>query len=384
MKYNSYDRRKFLKCGALAMAGAAFAGPLRVFAENIKSIGYAGKSAQGDLEPWKFERKPLGDDDILVDIKYSSICHSDIHTIQGHWGGQPYPLVPGHEMAGIVTAVGKNVKRFKVGDKAGVGVVVDSCMKCDSCKSAEEQHCEAGMVGTYGSPDSSAPSGFTQGGYSNNMVVKEHFAFTIPDNIKLEHAAPLLCAGVTVYSPLIRFKVKKGDKVGVAGIGGLGHLAIKLAVAKGADVYAFTTTPSKADDIRRFGAKETVVVTGSESLKPWFGKMDFMISTIPYAYDLSSYVSCVKPYGHFSQVGVPVNGELSINNFSMISNRVHFSGSLVGGTAETQELVDYCAANSIYPEVQLIRPEQVNEAWKKVINKEVRYRYVMDTSVLKA
>ncbi|MBC7587304.1 MAG: NAD(P)-dependent alcohol dehydrogenase, partial [Chitinophagaceae bacterium] len=313
----------------------------------------------------------------------SGICHSDIHTIKGHWGKQQYPQVPGHEIAGVVSEVGKNVTKFKIGDKAGEGCMVNSCMKCDSCKNGEEQHCETtGMVGTYGTPEKTSPSGITQGGYSTNIVVTEHFAIKIPDNIELQYAAPLLCAGITTYSPLIKAKIKKGDKIGVVGIGGLGHIAIKLAVSKGAEVYAFTTSPSKVNDIKGFKAKEVIVVNSAEDLKTWKGKLDFMISTVPYAYEMTGYIDCVKPFGHFTQVGMPINGELMINNTNMISNRVNFNGSLIGGIPETQEVINYCAENKIYPQIQIIKAEEINEAWKKVVNKEARYRFVIDAATI--
>ena len=385
-------RRKFIQQSVVLSAGAILANPTQLFSQtnktnnmstNIKSKGYAGNDEQGKLALWSFERRPVGDNDILIEIKYSGICHSDIHTIKGHWGKQQYPQVPGHEIAGIVTAIGKNVIKFKIGDKAGVGCMVNSCMQCESCKNGEEHHCETtSMTGTYGSPEKSSPSGITQGGYSNNIVVTEHFAIKIPDSMDLQYAAPLLCAGITTYSPLMKIKVKKGDKVGVVGIGGLGHMAIKLAVSKGAEVYAFTTSPSKVNDIKGFGAREVIVVDSADKLKPWFGKMDYMISTVPYAYDMSNYISCVKPYGYFTQVGQPINGELTINNFNMIFNRVNFNGSLIGGIPETQEVMDYCAENKIYPQIQIIKAEEINEAWKKVVNKEARYRYVIDAATI--
>ncbi len=352
-------------------------------AENIQSKAYAGKDDSGKLSPWSFERRPVGDNDVLIDVKYCGVCHSDIHQIKGHWGPQQYPQVPGHEIVGIVAAVGKNVKNFKVGDRAGVGCMVDSCMDCESCNDGEEHHCDKGeTIMTYGYPEESSPTGISQGGYSNNIVVTEHFAIKIPDSIKLEEAAPLLCAGITTYSPLMKANIKKGDKVGVVGIGGLGHVAIKLAVSKGAEVYAFTTSESKREDCLEFGAKEVIVVNSPEDLQPWRGKLDYMISTVPYAYEMSSYIDCVKPYGYFTQVGQPIGGELTINNFNMIFNRVNFNGSLIGGIPETQEVVDYCAENKIYPEIQMIEPEKINEVWEKVVNKEARYRYVIDMSTL--
>lgn len=386
------SRRTFMQKTAVAGTGIIIGSPLRLFSQskvftkvnaNIKSKGYAGNDIKGNLKLWQFERRAIGDNDILIDIKFSGICHSDIHTIKGHWGPQQYPQVPGHEIAGIVAAVGKNVTKFKVGDKAGVGCMVNSCMQCESCKKGEEHHCETtGMTGTYGSPEKSSPTGITQGGYANNIVVTEHFAIKIPESMDLKFAAPLLCAGITTYSPLMRAGMKKGDKIGVVGIGGLGHLAIKLAVSKGAEVYAFTTSESKRADILSFGAKEVIVVKSAESLKPWFGKMDFMISTVPYAYDMSSYISCVKPYGYFTQVGQPVNGELMINNFNMIFNRVNFNGSLIGGIPETQQVMDYCAKNKIYSQIQIIKADEINSAWDKVVNKEARYRYVIDAATI--
>ena len=386
------SRRKFIQQTALAGTGIMLASPLQIFSQlknsenmsnNINSKGYAGKDEHRKLELWNFERRPIGDNDILIEIKYSGICHSDIHTIKGHWGKQKYPQIPGHEIAGIVTAVGKNVTKFKIGDKAGVGCMVNSCMKCESCKKGEEHHCETtGFTGTYGAPEKSSPTGITQGGYANNIIVTEHFAIKIPDSIGLEYAAPLLCAGITTYSPLMKVNIKEGDKVGIVGIGGLGHIAIKLAVSKGAEVYAFTTSPTKVNDIKGFGAKEVIVIDGTDKLKPLFGKMDYMISTVPYHYDMSNYISCVKPYGYFTQVGQPINGELTINNFNMIFNRVNFNGSLIGGIPETQEVLNYCAENKIYPQIQIIKAEEVNEAWDKVVNKEARYRYVIDAATI--
>lgn len=350
---------------------------------NITSKGYAGIDEKSPLKVWEFERRPVGDYDVLIDIKFSGICHSDIHTIRGHWGEQPYPQVVGHEIAGIVTAVGDKVTKFKVGDKAGVGCMVGSCMDCENCLNGMEHHClKTGMLGTYGAPEESSPTGITQGGYANNIVVTEHFALHIPDALELKDAAPLLCAGITTYSPLMRAQIKEGDKVGIIGVGGLGHIAIMIAASKGAEVYAFTTSPDKVEDAKSFGAKEVIVVDDLSALEPYRGTLDFMLSTVPYAYELSSYIDCVKPYGYFTQVGQPIGGELTINNFNMIFNRVNFNGSLIGGIPETQEVLDYCAEHSIVPRIQVITPEEINDAWDKVVNKEARYRYVIDTSTL--
>ena len=381
------SRRQFIQQSALLSAAFILPGSIQSFAnntgKNIISRGYAARDSSGKLSPWSFERRPVGDNDILIDIKYSSICHTDIHQLSGHWGPQQYPQVPGHEMAGVVSAIGKNVSKFKVGDRAGVGCMVDSCGTCKSCKHGEEQYCDKHEVlWTYGAPDKTSPTGITQGGYANNIVVKEHFAIKIPNSIRLQDAAPLLCAGITSYSPMVHNSMKKGDKVGVAGIGGLGHLAIKLAKARGAEVYAFTTSPAKVKDILAFGAKEAIVVDSIDKLKPYEKMVDYMISTIPYDFNVGAYSSVVKPYGELIQLGVARKGDYTVNAFALNSNRVKFSASLIGSIALTQQLVDYCAANKLYPQIQMINAEEINEAWVKVLNKEARYRYVIDASTI--
>lgn len=382
------SRRKFIQQTTLASAGIMLASPIQLFSnninainmsKNIKSRGYAAKDVSGKLSPWEFERRPVGDNDLLIEIKYASICHSDIHQMKGDWGAQQYPQVPGHEIAGIVTAIGKNVTKFKVGDRAGVGCMVNSCMECKSCTHGEEHFCDSGKtVFTYGSPEKSSPTGISQGGYSNNIVVRDHFAVHIPDHISLQEAAPLLCAGITTYSPLMNANFKIGDKVGVAGIGGLGHLAVKIAVSKGAEVFAFTTSADKVKDILAFGAKEVIVVDDLAKLKPFKGKLDYMISTIPSQYDIAAYSSVVKPYGFYTQVGMPVGFELTLSNIGLANTRVNFNASLIGGIPETQEVVHYCADNKVLPQIQIINAEQINEAWTKILNKQARYRYVID------
>jgi len=389
-KGNNISRRKFIQQSTVVGTGIMLAGstafgkqeneavrPL----ENIKSKGYAATDTSGILSPWEFERRPVGDNDILIDIKYASICHSDIHQMKGDWGPQQYPQVPGHEIVGVVSAVGQNVTKFKVGDRAGVGCMVDSCMECDSCKHGEEHYCENGKtLFTYGYPDKTSPSGISQGGYSTNIVVKEHFAVHIPDHISFQEATPLLCAGITTYSPLMKTQFNLGDKIGVAGIGGLGHMAIKLAVSKGAEVYAFTTSPDKVNDILSFGAKEAIVVDDISKLAPYKGKLDYMISTIPVNYDIASYASVVKPNGFFTQVGMPAGFEEKLNYFPLALSRVNINVSLIGGIPETQEVVHYCADNNVRPQIQIIKADQINDAWKKVLNKEARYRYVIDAA----
>ncbi len=389
------SRRDFLQKSAIAGVGASVLlnSPMNVFGQNsaedysnvtqnIKSKGYAAVDTSGKLQPIEFERRPVGDNDILIDVKYASICHSDIHQMKGHWGPQKYPQVPGHEIVGIVAAVGKNVTKFKVGDRAGVGCMVDSCMECDSCKHGEEHYCENGKtLFTYGYPDKTSPTGITQGGYSNNIVVRDHFAVHIPNHISLQEAAPLLCAGITTYSPLMKEDFKIGDKVGVAGIGGLGHMAVKLAVSKGAEVYAFTTSPDKVNDIKSWGAKEVIVVDKTfSSMQAYNKQLDYMICTIPYQFNAAPYVACVKPYGNFTYVGMPEGFQINLSNIALAATRVNFNASLIGGIPETQEVVHYCADNGVKPQIQMITAEQINDAWEKVVNKEARYRYVIDAA----
>jgi len=383
-------RRDFMRVSALASAGVlltssgqSLSAQSRNANTTTASKGLAAQDDSGTLEPWVFRRRELGPNHVRIDIHFCGICHSDIHQMRGHWGPQQYPQVPGHEIAGVVTAVGQDVTRFKVGDRVGVGCMVDSCLTCDSCRNGLEQHCDNNAtLFTYGAPDKSSPTGITQGGYARNIVVKDHFVVRIPDHIELQHAAPLLCAGITSYSPLMRVQVGRGDKVGVAGIGGLGHMAVKLAAAKGAKVYAFTTSPDKVDDIKAMGAEHVIVVNDINGLLPYHGKLDFMISTIPYDYDVGAYAMTLKPRKEFTQVGMPIAGELTINNFQMIRNRVNFNGSLIGGIPETQEIVNYCADEQLHPQIQMIKASQVNDAWDQVVNKQARYRYVIDTTTI--
>ncbi len=377
---NENSRREFIKKSAVVGAGIALASPVFAWSADkptVKTKGYAAFDESGVLMPWEFERRPVGDNDVLIDIKFASICHSDIHQEKGHWGKQQYPQVPGHEIAGVVTQVGKNVTKFKVGDRAGVGCMVDGCTTCEN----EEQY-QPNTLFTYGFPDKREPTGISQGGYSKQIVVRDHFVVHIPDNLKFEQAAPLLCAGITTYSPIIRANFKKGDKVGVAGIGGLGHMAVKLAVSMGAEVYAFTTTADKAKSIKAMGAKEVIVVDDVKKLYGVKEKMDYMISTIPYQFDVAAYASVVKPYGFFTQVGMPVGFEVTLNNLGLSFSRVNFNSSLIGGMKDTQDVVDYCAKNKIYPQIEIINAKDITNAWKKVENKEARYRYVIDTATI--
>lgn len=378
-------RREFIKNSAIVGAGLMFFKPSDILANENKGYimnktvltkGYAAFDESGVLKPWTFERRAVGDDDILIEIKAASICHSDIHQEKGHWGKQQYPQVPGHEIAGVVTQVGKNVTKFKVGDRAGVGCMVNGCTTC------EEEQYEADTKFTYGYPEEKEPTGITQGGYSTHIVVRDHFAVHLPSNISFEKAAPLLCAGITTYSPLMKADIKKGSKVAVAGIGGLGHLAVKIAVSKGAEVYAFTTSVDKVDDIKKFGAKEVIVVDDTKKVYQYAGQMDYMICTIPYQFDVASYASVVKPYGYFTMVGMPVGFEITLSNLGLAASRVNFNASLIGGMKETQEMVDYCAKNNVLPEIQMIKAQEITQAWKNIEDKKARYRYVIDTATI--
>lgn len=378
------DRREFVKRSSAAAGGSMLLNtPVAALAAaadkgTIPARGYAAIDTSGTLVPWSFERRALKDNDIMIDIRYASICHSDIHQMKGHWGPQQYPQVPGHEIVGVVAAVGSKVTRFKVGDRAGVGCMVNSRLEQLDAVENEEQY-SPDTVFTYGYPEADSPTGISQGGYSNNIVVRDHFAVHIPDHIRFQDAAPLLCAGITTYSPLMRAQVRKGMKVGVAGVGGLGHMAIQIAVSKGAEVTAFTTSADKVADIEAFGAK-AVVIDDITKLAPYQASLDLMISTIPYQYDVAAYVSVVKPYGTFTQVGMPERFELAINALGLSASRVNFNASLIGGMKETQEVVDYCADHQILPRVEIIRADEINAAWEKVVNKQARYRYVIDAS----
>lgn len=351
---------------------------------NIKSLGYAGKNTTDDLEKWEFERKELGEFDILVDIRYCGVCHSDIHFIKGDYGEPKFPLVPGHEITGIVTQIGSGVSKFKVGDRVGIGCIYSSCGKCTNCDNGEEHLCIEGMMFTYGDPDPESPTGMTQGGYSINYVINENYVIKIPDNISLEHAAPLLCAGITTYSPMMRHRIRSGDKIGVIGIGGLGHIAIKLAISFSAEVYAFTTSKEKVESIKKMGVKEVICVDSPDKLAPYEGMMDYAICTIPYEFDLSLYASIVRPYGYFTLIGMP-SGDFAdkVNNFALACSRVNYAASFIGGIPETQEVLNYCAEKNIHPNIQIITPEEINTAWQNVIDKKSHFRYVIDMTKLK-
>lgn len=340
---------------------------------NIPCKGYAAFDESGELKSWQFERRAIGVDDILIEVMATSICHSDIHTELGHWGEQPYPQVPGHEIVGIVRAIGANVKNFKVGDRAGVGCMVDNT----NIKTAgiEEQY-SPNTTFTYGNPYQKEPTGISQGGYCDYFVVNSHFAIHIPQNLSYEEAAPLMCAGITTYSPIMKY-MKKGQKVAIIGIGGLGHLGIKIALAKGASVVAFTTSEDKLKDIQAWGAKG-VLVRSSKDLESYKAQFDFALSTIPYEYDMAPYISMVKPFGNFTLVGMPVDFSQKLPTLLLSSTRVNVNASLIGGMKQTQEMADFCAKAGVRPNIQKISAAQINQAWRDVVAKKARYRFVID------
>ncbi|MXN90510.1 alcohol dehydrogenase catalytic domain-containing protein [Flavobacterium sp. Sd200] len=350
-----------------------------------KGLAMTGKEVK--FGPLKFNRHAVGDNDVLIEIMYAGICHSDIHTAKGEWGDIQYPIVPGHEIAGKVTQVGKNVTKFKVGDYAGVGCMVNSCGKCEYCKQGLEQYCLEGNIGTYASVDKYHNNEVTQGGYSDKLVITENFAIKIPPTADMKKVAPLLCAGVTTYSPIKHKEVKAGDVVAVAGFGGLGHMAVQYAVKLGAKVTVFDITEDKRADALKMGAVKFVNVTNPEELKGLDNTYKVIISTIPAKYDLNMYLKMLKLDGDLVILGFPAQENLpSINSGQILFGGTRkISGSLIGGIAETQEMLDYSVANNIYPEVEVIKaePKVIDQAYQNVIDAKVRYRYVIDMKTLK-
>lgn len=350
-----------------------------------KGLAMTGKEVK--FGPLKFNRHAVGDNDILIEIMYAGICHSDIHTAKGEWGDIQYPIVPGHEIAGKVTQVGKNVSKFKVGDYAGVGCMLNSCGKCEYCKQGLEQYCLEGNIGTYASVDKYHNNEVTQGGYSDKIVITENFAIKIPPTADMKKVAPLLCAGVTTYSPIKRKEVKAGDVVAVAGFGGLGHMAVQYAVKRGAKVTVFDITEDKRKDALTMGAIKFVNVNNPEELKGLDNTYRVIISTIPAKYDLNMYLKMLKLDGDLVILGFPAQENLpSLNSGQILFGGTRkISGSLIGGIAETQEMLDYSVANNIYPEVEVINadPKAIDKAYQNVIDAKVRYRYVIDMKTLK-
>jgi uncharacterized zinc-type alcohol dehydrogenase-like protein len=343
---------------------------------------YAAKSATAPLAPHAIERRALGPKDVRIAIKYCGVCHSDLHQARNEWGNTIYPSVPGHEIVGHVTAVGGEVRSFKEGDFVGVGCLVDSCGTCTSCKAGLEQYCTTGWTGTYNAADKHM-GGTTFGGYSDSIVVTEHFVLRIPKHLDATAVAPLLCAGITTYSPLRHFGVKKGQKVGVVGLGGLGHMGVKIGAAMGAEVVLITTSPKKAEDAKRLGAKDVLVSTEPTQLAKHQSSFDFIIDTVSADHDINALLDLLRLDGTLVLVGAPEK-PLPVHPFSVIMSRRRLAGSLIGGIAETQEMLDFCGEHGIVSDVELIPIQQINDAYERMLKGDVRYRFVIDSASLRA
>jgi uncharacterized zinc-type alcohol dehydrogenase-like protein len=341
---------------------------------------FAAQDPKTPLAPWSLDRRDPKPNDVQIQILYCGVCHSDLHTVRNEWGGTVYPCVPGHEIVGRVTAVGKDVKGFKPGDLAGVGCLVDSCKECENCKEGLEQYCSNGMVGTYNGQQKDG-SGNTYGGYSNSIVVREEFVLRIPTNLPLDGVAPLLCAGITTYSPLRHWKVGKGQKVAVLGLGGLGHMGVKLAVAMGADVTMLSHTPSKEKDAKRLGAHHFILTSDQEQLKSAMGSFDFILDTVSADHDYNFYLGLLRTNGVMVCVGAP-STPAQVPAFNLIFGRKSIAGSLIGGIPETQEMLDFCAEHNIVSDIEVIAIKDINEAYERMLKGDVRYRFVIDMATL--
>jgi uncharacterized zinc-type alcohol dehydrogenase-like protein len=340
---------------------------------------YAAPSAGQPLAPTTIERRDVGAHDVLIAIEYAGICHSDIHTVNGDWGPQPFPVVPGHEIVGTVTEVGSDVTRHRVGDRVGVGCMVGSCGKCDSCRRGDEQYCAIGMVGTYAATDRDGST--TQGGYSTHVVVDADYVLSVPEGIDPAAAAPLLCAGITMYAPLRRWGAGPGTKVAIVGLGGLGHMGVKIAHALGAEVTVLSQSLKKQEDGLRLGADDYRATSDPDTFQALAGRFDLIVNTVSAAIDLDAYLGLLAVDGTLVNVGAPAE-PLSLHAMSLIGARRSFAGSMIGGIALTQEMLDFCAEHGIASEVEVIRADQVNEAYERVLASDVRYRFVIDTSTL--
>lgn len=345
---------------------------------------FAAHAADAPLAPFSFERRDPQPDDVAIDILFCGVCHSDLHTVRGEWGGTLYPCVPGHEIVGRVTAVGSNVTKFAVGDIAGVGCMVDSCGHCPSCNDGEEQYCETtGFVGTYNGPDP-VMGGHTMGGYSDHIVVKQDFVLKVThDEADLAAVAPLLCAGITTYSPLHHWKVGPGQKVGVVGLGGLGHMGVKIAAAMGAEVYVFSTSPSKRDDAKRLGATDLIVSKDSEAMAAHVNSFDFILNTVAAAHDLNPFLALLKRDGTMTLVGVPESPHPAPDVGHLVFKRRALAGSLIGGIKETQDMLDFCREHGLTADIEMIRIQDIDAAYDRMVKSDVKYRFVIDMQSLK-
>ncbi len=342
---------------------------------------YAAPSADAPLGPFSIERRTPTARDIQIEIQYCGVCHSDLHLARNEWGFSVYPIVPGHEIVGRVTAVGSGVTKFKVGDTVGVGCLVDSCRTCAECKEGLENYCDK-MVLTYNGPDSHAPGSMTYGGYSKQIVVDEDFVVRVPHSLDPAAAAPLLCAGITTYSPLRHWNVGPGNKVGVVGLGGLGHMGVKLAHAMGATTVLFTTSPGKAADARRLGADEVVVSKDADQMAAHAGSFDFILNTVAVSHNLDQFTVLLKRDGLLCLVGAPDSPHASPSIMPLLFKRRGIVGSLIGGLAETQEMLDFCGKHGIVADIELIRMDQINVAYDRILKSDVKYRFVIDMATL--
>ena len=339
--------------------------------------GYAAQSSSDTLAPFTFDRRDPGADDIEIKILYCGVCHSDLHQVRDEWHNTVYPCVPGHEIVGTVTRVGAAVTAFKAGDLAGVGCMVDSCRDCEACRTGLEQYCKPGFTATYNSPDSHTKDGHTFGGYSSHIVVDKALVLRIPENLDLAGVAPLLCAGITTYSPLRHWNVTAGQKVGIVGLGGLGHMGVKLAHAMGAKVTLFTTSPGKADDARALGADNVVISKDAKAMAAEAESFDFILDTVAAPHDINAYLALLKPDRTLVQVGAP-DKPLPVNVFSVIWRRRNFAGSLIGGIAETQDMLDFCAEHGITSDIEMIKIDEIETAYARMLKSDVKYRFVID------
>ncbi len=345
----------------------------------LQSLGYAVQSATTPLAPFSFERRDPLPSDIVVEIQFSGVCHSDLHQARNEWNNALYPMVPGHEIIGRVTRVGSAVKKFKVGDTAGVGVLVDSCRTCPSCKAGEQQYCDKGMTATYNARDKNGE--LTFGGYANNIVVDEAYAHTISSKLNPAAVAPLLCAGITTYSPLRHWKVGKGKKVGIVGLGGLGHMGLKFAHSFGAHVVQFTTSLNKKEDALRLGADEVVLSKDESAMQAHANSFDFILDTAAAPHDLNLYLALLKRDATMALVGLP-DQPPTVHTGALAFRRRSLSGSLVGGVPETQQMLDYCAEHNITADIELIPIQKISEAWDRMVKNDVKYRFVIDMASL--
>lgn len=346
----------------------------------ISVRGYAAASAKAPLAPFQFERRDPGEDDVAIDIQFCGICHSDIHQVRDEWGGSKFPMVPGHEIAGVVSKVGAKVTKFKVGDHVGVGCFVDSCRHCKPCETGLEQFCTQGMSGTYNSTEQDKKTP-TYGGYSNHIVVDENYTLKIPGNLPLDKAAPLLCAGITLYSPLMHWKAGPGKKVAIVGLGGLGHMGVKIAHALGAEVTVLSHSMKKQEEAQRMGADHFHATSDPATFQKLRGTFDLMINTVSAEMDWNQYLSLLALDGSMVVVGIPEK-PTPVHSFALIGGRRSLAGSLIGGIKETQEMLDFCGKHGITCDIELIPIQKVNEAYERVIKSDVRYRFVIDMKSL--